>query len=152
MSVGGAVVVRDATVDDVPAVVGLLNQLSLAGEVREAADVGAYVCAFNDIVAAGHAVVVVEEAGVVVACATMMVLPNLSHGGRPVAQLESVVVDVAVRGRGVGAVLVDACLARARDAGCFRAQLTSNHARGDAHRFWAARGFVASHQGFKRPL
>lgn len=146
--------VRDAVVDDVAALVRLLDQLSLDGARREGADLDVYVTAFNAIAAdARQAIVVAEdEAGVVVGCATLILIPNLSHGGRPVAQLESVVVDEAVRGRGVGDLIVDACVERARVAGCFRVQLTSNNARVDAHRFWKRCGFVHSHAGFKRAL
>lgn len=146
--------VRDAVVDDVTALVRLLDQLSLDGARREGADLAVYVEAFRAIIADPRQSIVVAEgeAGVVVGCATLIILPNLSHGGRSVAQLESVVVDDAFRGRGVGDRIVAACVERARAAGCFRVQLTSNSARSDAHRFWKRCGFVHSHAGFKRAL
>ena len=40
-------------------------------------------------------------------------------------------------------------MARARAAGCYRIQLTSNKVRSDAHRFYLRHGFVNSHEGFK---
>jgi N-acetylglutamate synthase-like GNAT family acetyltransferase len=149
-----AVVIRDAVAADVAAIVALLQQLSLDGAARErAADDPAYVDAFRAMDADPRTrLLVAVRAGVVVATAQLTILPNLSHGGRPVAQLESVVVDDAVRGAGVGGVLVDECLRLARASGCFRAQLTSNAARGDAHRFWAKHGFAPTHVGFKCPL
>lgn len=45
-----------------------------------------------------------------------------------------------------------AVIDRARALGCYRIQLTSNHARHDAHRFYVGLGFEASHQGFKLML
>jgi GNAT superfamily N-acetyltransferase len=53
------------------------------------------------------------------------------------------------RARGIGAVLLAAAVERARAAGCFRVQLTSNKARVDAHRFYLRHGFEESHEGFK---
>lgn len=149
-----AIVIRDAVAADVAAIVALLQQLSLDGAARErAADDPVYVDAFRAIDADPRtSLLVAARAGVVVATAQLTILPNLSHGGLPVAQLESVVVDDAVRGAGVGGVLVDECLRRARAAGCFRAQLTSNVARANAHRFWAKHGFAPTHVGFKCPL
>ncbi|MGH9094572.1 MAG: GNAT family N-acetyltransferase [Acidimicrobiales bacterium] len=52
----------------------------------------------------------------------------------------------------MGAVLLDAAVAAARAAGCYRVQLTSNQARPDAHRFYAGHGFAPTHVGFKRYL
>jgi GNAT superfamily N-acetyltransferase len=56
------------------------------------------------------------------------------------------------RGEGIGSVLLEAAIAQARAAGCYRVQLTSNKVRRDAHRFYLRHGFVASHEGFKRYL
>ena len=41
---------------------------------------------------------------------------------------------------------------RARARGCRMAQLNSNKARANAHRFYEAAGFAASHEGFKAIL
>lgn len=143
--------VRVAVVDDLAAIVGLLNQLSLGGVVREGADHTTYRSAFEEIARdERQTLLVADDAdGRVVGTASLIFIPNLSHRGQRVAQLESVVVDEAARGRGVGVALVADCLRRAREAGCFRVQLTSNNARSDAHRFWRRCGFVHSHAGFK---
>ncbi len=154
--------VRDARADDVVAIVTLLAQLNLSGERREQSPTDAvYAAAFAAIAAdpRQQLLVVVEDSdgvddsdGVVRGTATLIVIPNLSHGGAPVAQLESVVVDRHARGRGWGGQLVEECLRRATAAGCFRAQLTSRSERHDAHRFWVGCGFVHTHAGFKRGL
>jgi GNAT superfamily N-acetyltransferase len=57
-----------------------------------------------------------------------------------------------LRGTGIGGLLLEEAVARARASGCYRVQLTSNAVRADAHRFYEAHGFVASHVGFKRLL
>ena len=147
--------IRDASAEDLPRVVELLAQMTIAPEPRRERDPNdpAYARALAEIRAdPRQRVLVVEHGGRVIATATLLVVPNLSHGGRPVAQLESVVVDEAERGRGVGERLVRWCLDEARRAGCFRMQLTSNATRAAAHRFYRRLGFTDSHVGFKLQL
>lgn len=151
MSTG--VVVRDAAEADLPRIVELLQQESLGDERRE--DPGpplpeAYVRAFRQIAADPRQRLLVAEAGgSVVGTFVFIVLPNLSYRGRPVAQVENVVVDEPWRGRGVGEAMMRWAIDEAQKAGCFRIQLTSNKARKDAHRFYERLGFVATHEGFK---
>jgi GNAT superfamily N-acetyltransferase len=75
---------------------------------------------------------------------------NLTHGGRPWADLEKVVVDRDHRRAGVGAALLDAAMALAREADCYKVQLLSRGERGDAHTFYEAQGFEGSARGFRR--
>ena len=147
-------IVRRATRADVPAVVRLLDQLSRDGERRERDPADpAYARAFDAIAAdPRQRLYVVEQDGVIVATGTIAFLANLSHGGRPIARVESVVVDAHTRGRGVGAALMRRLVDDARAHGCFRVELTSNLARTDAHRFYERLGFVHSHAGFKLAL
>ncbi|HXF50230.1 MAG TPA: GNAT family N-acetyltransferase [Dehalococcoidia bacterium] len=145
--------IRDATAADLPCIVDLLQQESLGDERRE--DPGpplpdAYVRAFEAIEAdPRQRLLVAEVGGEVVGTFVFIVIPNLSYRGRPVAQVENVVVDEPWRGRGVGEAMMRWAIEEARRAGCFRVQLTSNKARKDAHRFYERLGFVATHEGFK---
>ncbi len=145
--------IRDATAADLPRIVDLLQQESLGDERRE--DPGpplsdAYVRAFEAIEAdPRQRLLVAEVDGAVVGTFVFIVIPNLSYRGRPVAQVENVVVDEPWRGRGVGEAMMRWAIEEARRAGCFRVQLTSNKARKDAHRFYERLGFVATHEGFK---
>ncbi len=148
--------IREATEADLPRVVELLQQESLGDEHRE--DPGpplpdAYRRAFRDIAAdPRQRLLVAEVDGTVVGTFVFIVIPNLSYRGRPVAQVENVVVDEPWRGRGIGEAMIRWAIDEATQAGCFRVQLTSNKARKDAHRFYERLGFVASHEGFKRYL
>lgn len=146
--------VRRATREDLARVVELFRQLTLDTAREIDANDPAYARAFDEIGRDERQMIAVVEldGGAVVGTATLSFLPNLSHGGRPVAQLESVVVDDAVRGQGAGDALIRWCLERARERGCFRAQLTSDLRRDDAHRFWAKCGFTHTHAGFKMRL
>jgi GNAT superfamily N-acetyltransferase len=93
---------------------------------------------------------VLESEGRVAATATLYIVPNLSHGGRPFMIVESVVVDEANRGSGFGRVLMDEAEARARAANCYKIAFTSNRRRVDAHRFYERLGYRATHQGFTK--
>jgi len=57
------------------------------------------------------------------------------------AQLRILLVDPAVRGRGLGARLVDECLDFARQAGYERMRLWTNHPLASAARIYLSRGF-----------
>jgi GNAT superfamily N-acetyltransferase len=57
------------------------------------------------------------------------------------AQLRILLVDPAVRGRGLGARLVDECLAFARQAGYKRMRLWTNHPLAAARSIYLSRGF-----------
>jgi len=45
--------------------------------------------------------------------------------------------------------MIDRAIEECRQRGCNLVQLTSDNARLNAHRFYEALGFVASHAGFK---
>jgi GNAT superfamily N-acetyltransferase len=146
--------IRDARADDIPRLLELYFQLSGDGqqperEVRPLA-VG-HRAALERIAADPNAdLFVLEAKGRVVATYALYVLPNLSHGGRPFAIVENVVVDDALRGHGLGRLLMEDAVARARAAGCYKVGLTSNSRRAPAHAFYTSIGFEPTHQGFTR--
>jgi len=142
---------RRATTSDLPRLVELLQQLSLE-EPRESPDepLDAYRRAFARIDGdPNQQLLVAESEGRVVRTLVVVVIANLSHRGKPWAVVENVVVDAAVRGRGVGEALLREAEAIARAAGCFKLSLTSNKRRDDAHRFYGRLGFRATHEGFR---
>jgi len=97
----------------------------------------------------GHELLVAEEDNVVVGTMVLLVVPNFSHGALPWAIVENMVVDVGYRRRGIGRLLMEYALARAREAGCYKVQLLSNVKRGESHRFYKALGFKMSAYGFR---
>lgn len=143
---------RDATREDVPAVVALLADDAL-GASREGTDMAPYLAAFDAMQAEGsNTLIVGEEAGRIVATCQLTFISGLSLRASRRAQVESVRVVADLRGRGIGALMMAEAEARARAAGCTLLQLTTNRARGDAHRFYEGLGFTPSHVGFKKPL
>ena len=80
---------------------------------------------------------------------SLIIVPNLTHVGRPYAIIENVVVDASERGAGHGEALMRHAIEEARRAGCYKVSLTSNKSRPDAHRFYERLGFRATHEGYR---
>ena len=144
--------IRQATEADLPRIVELLAQLS-PDTPRE--DPGpplpeAYRRAFQEIEAdLNQRLLVVEAQGRVVGTASLLIVSNLSHQGRPYAVIENVVVDETVRSAGHGELLLRHAMEEARQAGCYKLSLTSNKRRSEAHRFYQRLGFQATHEGLR---
>ena len=147
--------VRPARRADVPAIVHLLADDPLGATREQPGEplARAYWDAFDAIAAqAGNEVLVAEVAGEVAGCLQLTVIPGLSRTGMTRAQLEGVRVSARHRGHGIGESLVRAAVERARGHGCRLVQLTTDHTRTDARRFYERLGFEASHVGMKLAL
>ena len=145
-------IIREARAGDIDAIARLLADDGL-GRGREAPGDPAYARAFEAMSAqAGNVYLVAEEAGVLIGCLQFTLIHGLSRKGASRAQIEGVRVRADRRGLGIGEALFEAAFARARDLGCSLVQLTTDRARGDAHRFYERLGFQASHWGMKRNL
>lgn len=149
-------IIRDAVESELPRIVELIHRGAVDGNSSEEPSLPlppSYLDAFRAIAASGRGRVLVAEVdGAVVGTVQYNVIPNLSHIGQPVAQLESLHVAEDLRGQGIGEAIVQHCIGIARADGCFRIQLTSNKVRADAHRFYFRLGFKASHEGMKLTL
>ena len=144
--------IRDAHAADLPRIVELLAQLSLDGprERLEKPLPASYLAAFEEIVAdQRQRLLVIEAQGQIVGSAVLIIVPNLSHQGRPYAIIENIVIDTDARGAGYGEALVRYAIEEARKTGCYKLSLTSNKRRPDAHRFYERLGFQATHEGYR---
>ncbi|MEX0370881.1 MAG: GNAT family N-acetyltransferase, partial [Tateyamaria sp.] len=77
-----------------------------------------------------------------VAMATLHVLPNVTQGGRPYALIENVVTHAGHRGTGAGRRVMDAAIAAAWDADCYKIMLLTGRTA-EARGFYEKLGFVA---------
>jgi len=144
---------RNARREDLPAIVALLADDALGAKREDAADLAPYEKAFAALTAQkGNAIIVGDDAGNVVACLQLMIVPGLSRQGATRAFIEGVRVAQSLRGKGVGEALVRDAIARARAADCRLVQLTSDNSRTGAHRFYERLGFKATHIGMKLEL
>ncbi|WP_270938039.1 GNAT family N-acetyltransferase [Falsiroseomonas oryzae] len=146
---------RRATAADLPAIVALLADDGL-GRGREDARLPlapAYLDAFAAIEAdPNQMVAVAEQDGIVAGTLQLTFIPGLSRLGAWRGQIEAVRVAAGARGTGLGQRMIAWAIEECRARGCALVQLTSDKARGDAHRFYARLGFRATHEGFKLTL
>ena len=147
-------VIRDATEADLGRLAELMNLGRVAGRVpRETpGDIAPYARALREIHGSDGGVLVAQLDGEVVAVCQLVVFRHLQAQGGRCAEIESVHVHPDRRAQGIGTMLMEAAIGRARAVGCYRVQLTSNEVRHDAHRFYERLGLTASHLGFKLSL
>lgn len=156
------VTLREAVVGDVPTLVELLaaDQLgatrdgvtdgSAGGGVADDDGLAPYLRAFEAIDGdPAHLLLVGEAAGRVVATLQLSFIPGLARRGALRAQIEAVRVAADLRGSGLGRAMITWAIDEARRRGCALVQLTSDKQRAEAHRFYTALGFSATHEGFK---
>jgi GNAT superfamily N-acetyltransferase len=81
------------------------------------------------------------EDGVVVGTFALVIIDALGARCQPLGLVEDVVVDDPARGRGIGRAMMEFAIARCRERGCYKMQLSSSLRREDAHRFYDSLGF-----------
>jgi GNAT superfamily N-acetyltransferase len=149
-------IIRSAEPPDVPRLVELLRAGALDGPDRSTVPgpgLEGFRAGLADIRSTpGNDVLVAEVDGEVVGMCQVIMFRHFHHQGGRCAELESMHVLPRMRSQGVGGRLLEAAVATAEQAGCYRIQLTSNRRRTDAHRFYQRHGFEPSHVGFKRLL
>ncbi|MBB5827895.1 GNAT family N-acetyltransferase [Micromonospora carbonacea] len=147
------VILREAVRADLPAILALLAD-DVLGRTRDVGEVDdAYERAFADISAdPRNHLVVADDDGVVVGCLQITYIPGLGRHGAERSLVEAVRVRSDRRGQGLGGEMIRWAIDQARQRGCGLVQLTTDKSRTDAHRFYLALGFVASHEGMKLPL
>lgn len=149
---GTVVAIRPARAGDAGAIASILAAGTLTPRAERPESPHLYEEAITRIQESGGEVLVAEAGGAVVGVCQVSLLWHIQHAGGAAAEIESMHVAEERRGEGIGAALVDAAVAWAAQRGCYRIQLTSNAARREAHRFYEANGFTASHVGFKRMI
>ena len=149
------VLIRDATVADLPAIVAMLADDAL-GRQREDPSTTLnpkYLDAFKAIEIDVNQVLAVAECdGQVTGCLQLTLIPGLSRLGMWRGQIESVRVAADRRGEGIGRRMFEWALEECRMRGCGLVQLTTDKSRGSAFEFYEALGFSASHEGMKLKL
>lgn len=146
-------IVREATADDVAAILALMREDSMhdvAGPTEVTANHRAAVAEIS--ADPNQQLLVGAVDGRVVATAQVTWMRMLSADGGLYCQVEAVRTASDLRGRGIGRRLMTAIEAEARQRGAARMQVTSNRKRRAAHRFYEGLGYEASHVGMKKYL
>ncbi len=84
-----------------------------------------------------------------VASCTLIVIPNLTNGGKPYGLIENVVTDARHRGQGYGTRLLRAAVAAAWEAGCYKVMLLTGSKQPSTLKFYENAGFEQSKTGFQ---
>jgi ribosomal protein S18 acetylase RimI-like enzyme len=146
---------REATIEDLSQIVRMLADdfLGARRERLEAPLPDGYARAFREIEGdPNNELIVAELDGEVVGTLQLTFTPSISSQGGKRCTVESVRVDSARRGEGIGREMMLWAIERAREKGCISMQLTTDNDRADAHRFYERLGFTGSHLGMKLKL
>jgi GNAT superfamily N-acetyltransferase len=142
--------VREATAEDLEAVIALQREDVIREVHEDDVPVSAYRPAFDEITADAHQQLLVGELdGEVVATAQVTWVRRLTYVGGEMGLVESVRVRSDLRRRGLGESLMRHVLDLARARGAVRVELTTNARREAARRFYERLGFTPSHVGMK---
>ncbi len=143
--------IREATEDDLPAVLALYAQPAMDnGKVLTLDEAKSLLAQFRQYPsyrlwvaceAAPDASSVAESGGEVVGTYALLVMHNLAHQGTPSAIVEDVVVSSHLQGQGIGQHMMQHAQEQARVAGCYKLVLSSNQKRERAHAFYESLGF-----------
>jgi ribosomal protein S18 acetylase RimI-like enzyme len=150
MTETSAITVRPARRGDVAAIIAMLadDHLGRARERVEQPLPQSYFEAFDRITRDSNLqLVVAEDAGRVVGCLQLALLPGLSSQGATRALVEDVRVATDCRSRGIGEQLLQWAIGEARAKGASLIELLTHESRVDAQRFYARLGFARSHVG-----
>lgn len=147
--------IREATENDLEAIIALFadDPLGGHGDTTDPQALPGYSVAFRKIAtSANETLYVAELDGEVVGTFQTMVTTTMTARGASSLIVEAVQTRADMRGRGIGAVMINFVIDKARADGMRLVQLTSNAVRTDAHRFYERLGFTPSHIGFKLKL
>jgi len=143
-----AVSVREATIDDLAAILHLYAQPDIDDGVTLSMDDATSI--FEKIRSyPSYRLFVAEHDGRIVGTFALLIMDNLGHLGAPSAIVEDVAVDPAVHRQGIGQTMMDAAMDEARQAGCYKLTLSSNVQRHEAHAFYDALGFERHGYSFR---
>jgi GNAT superfamily N-acetyltransferase len=90
-----------------------------------------------------------NEAGEVIGTLQLSFIPYLTYQGGVRAQIEAVRIRKDQRGRGIGKLMFEWAIDRARERKAHLLQLTTDKQRPEALKFYESLGFKASHEGLK---
>jgi GNAT superfamily N-acetyltransferase len=147
--------IREAQERDIPALTAIYaaDEVGSHGDTTDPEALADYNRAFDAIAASpNESLYVVELEGEIVGTFQTVILNKLVGRGSVSMAMEAVQTRSDMRGQGIGAIMVDYCIDKARKLDIGMVQLVSNVARLDAHRFYERLGFEWRHFGFRMKL
>lgn len=112
-----------------------------------------YLRAFESIAKdSNQELTIVEMNGIKIGTFQLTFIQYLTHQGALRAQVEAVRIHAQYRGQGIGKIIFEYIIDRAKQKSCKMVQLTSDKQRPDAIRFYEKMGFISTHEGMKLKL
>src|SRR5450759_5156453 len=132
--------IRDASEDDLPAVLRILAESGIDGgesfTLEEAREHFASL-----LQRPGFRLLVAAIDGEIIGTYVLQIMEKLGKRGTPAGLVEDVAVLPSRQGQGIGRSMMEQAREARRRAGCYKLALSSNLRREDAHRFYDSLGF-----------
>ena len=139
--------IREAQSGDLPQLQQLYRHLTPDDPICPADDALAILQRFLSY--PGSAILIGEADGVLATSCTLVVIPNLTRGGRSYGLIENVVTHSDWRNRGFGRLILQAAAERAWAAGCYKVMLMTGSKKPSTLEFYRSVGFEQSKTGFQ---
>ncbi len=88
-----------------------------------------------------QSILVLEENGCLAASCTLVIVSNMTRGGRPYGLIENVVTHGSFRRKGYGSAVLDKAIAIAREKGCYKVMLLTGRKDEGVFSFYESAGF-----------
>lgn len=89
----------------------------------------------------GYHILVAVEGGEVLSSCTLLIVPNLTHGGRPYGVVENVVTHPDYRGRGFATACLDFAKELAQEQRCYKLMLMTGSKKASTLNFYRRAGY-----------
>jgi GNAT superfamily N-acetyltransferase len=143
----GELNIRDAEPDDLPRLQQLYRHLTPDDAMCPPDE--AVIVLQRLLLFPGSAILIGEAEGILAASCTLVVIPNLTRGGRPYGLIENVVTHSDWRNRGFGRLILQAAAEQAWAAGCYKVMLMTGSKKPSTLEFYRSVGFEQSKTGFQ---
>lgn len=135
-----SMILRAATSDDLPAMLALYRHLSPEDPPLDPATA---LPDWEALIGSTLARLLIADVdGVVAASCLLLLIPNLTRGGRPFAIVENVVTHADYRRQGLGTRLLKLAQDQARAVNCYKLMLATGRKDEGVLRFYEQAGFI----------
>jgi ribosomal protein S18 acetylase RimI-like enzyme len=139
-------ILRTAALADLPGLLALYRHLSSSDPVI---DPDAARPDYEALIGSPFTHLLVAELdSMIVASCLLLIIPNLTRGGRPFAIIENVVTHADFRRLGLATSLLRLAQARAREANCYKLMLATGRTDEGVLRFYEQAGFMRGGKTF----
>ena len=133
--------IREATRDDLPAILALYAQPALDDGRCLAAGQAENI--FRTMQAYPYyKIFVAEEDSQAVGTFALLIMENLGHLGKPSGLVEDVAVSPSHQRHGIGRAMLNYAMEKCRERGCYKMALSANLIRTTAHAFYESLGLT----------